>query len=268
MQQESIISKIQFCIENTSAKSHFHNEYEVIFVTEGKIEIIINDKTYLAEKGSIIFISNHEQHSIKVLSEPYKRYYAIIYPKIADKLINNPLLISILKNRPVCFKHCMDISNNIEYVSSLLDKLINENDCEKQLQNELMACYLEELLILVLRSNQDAFPAVQNTNETEIYEIQKYLDKNFTKEIKIADIADKFYISLYYLSHCFKKQTGYSPKQYLLLIRLSYARELLINTDTSITEITEQCGFSDVNNFIRIFKREYTMTPKQYRQLR
>ena len=87
-----------------------------------------------------------------------------------------------------------------------------------------------------------------------------------TVRFHCSDIVLPFYyISLFYLSHSFKKLTGYSPKQYLLLTRMSYARELLITTDTAVKVITDQCGFNDVNNFIRVFKREYQMTPKQYR---
>ena len=265
MEQKSIISKIQYCTANIAWKPHFHNGYEVIFVTSGEIEVIVNNKTYRASRGTIILISNHEHHAIKVISEPYNRYYIIIYPQIADKLINNPLLISILKNRPASFIHCMDISKHMELVTGLFQKLMKENTTKNQLSDDLIACYLKELLILILRDNETAFPNMQKTIKMEIYEIQKYIDTHFAENIQIASLADQYYINLFYLSHSFKKLTGYSPKQYLLLTRMSYARELLITTDTSIKVITDQCGFNDVNNFIRVFKREYQMTPKQYR---
>lgn len=117
----------------------------------------------------------------------------------------------------------------------------------------------------MLRSNKNIFPIIQKTISKDVYEIQKYIDRHFMEDIKISELAKRNHISQYYLSHSFKKLCGYSPKQYLLMTRLSFARELLTITDCSIKEIAYKCCFNDVNNFIRVFKREYNMTPKQYR---
>ena len=59
---------------------------------------------------------------------------------------------------------------------------------------------------------------------------------------------------------------GYSPKQYLLLNRLSYAQELLENSDLPVSQIAFQCGFGDANNFIRAFRESFGLSPSQFRQ--
>ena len=87
----------------------------------------------------------------------------------------------------------------------------------------------------------------------------------FPEDVRIKDLAAKYYINFYYLSHLFREVTGYSPKQYLLLNRLSYAKDLLINTPLSVSEIAYQAGFPDDNGFIRSFKHEFGVTPKKYR---
>ena len=75
-----------------------------------------------------------------------------------------------------------------------------------------------------------------------------------------------FYINHSYLTHVFKQQVGYSPKQYILLNRLSYAQELLETTQLQISQIAYRCGFGDVNNFIRAFKSYSGLSPNQFRQ--
>ncbi|MFR6258370.1 MAG: helix-turn-helix transcriptional regulator, partial [Anaerovoracaceae bacterium] len=102
--------------------------------------------------------------------------------------------------------------------------------------------------------------------QESIYQVQKYIDQNFAQDIKIKELAEKFYINFYYLSHTFKELTGYSPKQYLLLNRLTYSKELLAQTSLSVGEIAMRCGFSDANSFIRTFRRHYGTTPSQYRR--
>ncbi len=63
----------------------------------------------------------------------------------------------------------------------------------------------------------------------------------------------------------FKEVTGYSPMDYLLRIRLSRASELLLNTEQSIAEISEACGFHDANYFSRQFRKRYNCSPRNYR---
>ena len=59
---------------------------------------------------------------------------------------------------------------------------------------------------------------------------------------------------------------GYSPKQYIQLNRLSYAKELLETTSLQVSQIAVQCGFGDVNNFIRAFQEWFGMPPNHFRQ--
>ncbi|MGN1249678.1 MAG: helix-turn-helix domain-containing protein, partial [Candidatus Spyradocola sp.] len=61
------------------------------------------------------------------------------------------------------------------------------------------------------------------------------------------------------------EQVGYSPKQYIKLLRLSYARELMETTDLPVTDVAVKCGFADVNNFIRAFRQTYSVPPGKWR---
>lgn len=103
----------------------------------------------------------------------------------------------------------------------------------------------------------------QGMNET-IQEIIRYLNENFNKDIVQDEIAGKFYISPQYLSRLFKEQTGKNFSDYLIMLRLSKAKELLEETNMSIKDISYSVGYSDPNYFSRLFKKEMGISPSEY----
>ena len=137
---------------------------------------------------------------------------------------------------------------------------------QRELSGEWLTCCIRELLILLYRLCSSSYTFI-HTSHGHIWEVKQYIEQHCTEEdLSISAVAQTFYSSIYYLTHTFKKVTGYTPKQYLQLCRLAAARELLYETDYNITEISQKAGFSDINNFIRYFKREVGVTPGQYRK--
>ncbi|MDQ6422145.1 response regulator [Paenibacillus sp. LHD-117] len=101
-----------------------------------------------------------------------------------------------------------------------------------------------------------------------IKEILTYIHHHFNQEISIQSLSDKFYLSPTYLSQLFKKEVGENFVEYLSRQRIQYACKLLAETDMTISQIGEKCGFNDYFYFTRIFKRLNGMTPTQYRESR
>lgn len=242
---------------------HTHMAHEIIYIKSGIIRLTVGGNSREVRENSIIFLSCLEEHSIDILSEKYERYFLNLLPKKLDKLINDPRLVSICKNRPPDFNHCIEAPLGTE---DIFHSIIEEYNQLDSFSEEIIAARLRELLIKLFRQSSDSFPLPNQSIKSEIFEVQRYIEKNFKKEVLISDIAEQFYINKYYLTHSFKELTGYSPKQYLLLNRLSYAKELLINSSLDISQIAEKSGFYDSNSFIRSFKNEYAITPNVYRK--
>lgn len=95
--------------------------------------------------------------------------------------------------------------------------------------------------------------------------IMGYIDEHFTEKLSLDDIASRFYISKYYLSHAFKKEFKITVIQYILMKRISLAKEKLRYTSDSIETIAGECGLGDASYFNRIFKKTEGVTASRYR---
>ena len=94
----------------------------------------------------------------------------------------------------------------------------------------------------------------------------EYIRENFNKDIQLQDIADHACVDKSYLVRIFKKQYSLTPVSYLIEYRLSYACNLLINTNLSVNEIADMSGYNSTSFFITQFKKNLGVTPLQYKE--
>lgn len=254
--------------QNLELKPHFHNCYEIIFLLEGRIEFKINNKIYTADSSSIIFVSNLESHELKVLNYPYKRFFILIRPDYFQSALGKSELLSIFRYRPEGFNHVVNLSYSDhlqikELILGIHDEITNKSPFWEMNASS----YLSLLFTTLFRKYRNSFPITSlNRSMETILKIQRYIDEHLTEDIKLSDVSRLFYTDMYYLSHLFKKVTGFNFKEYLILQRLSKAKELLLHSPEDITFIGSSSGFNNVNHFIRIFKKFEGITPHQYRK--
>lgn len=253
---------------NGPIKNHIHyrNEYEIIFVEKGSIDLLFGSHRYTVQENNLVFLNNLEQEYLKLHSKSaFFRYCLFFHAPTVDYFLKNPELLSILKNHSDEFRHCLDITPIRDEIVDLLKKMMNANP-KQRYANELITTYLIQLLITVSRFapsivlQRDVRPI-----QKQVFAVQRYLDEHFNELLRISDVSRKFYVSNHYLAHQFKELTGYSPKQYLTLLRLQNAAAMLQDTKLPINEIALESGFSDINNFCKQFKSMYLCTPSQFR---
>ena len=110
--------------------------------------------------------------------------------------------------------------------------------------------------------------AASNHNKNyAVKQIINYLNENYNEKISLEQIAHNMYLSPVYISKIFKEETGESPINYLIKIRLEKARDILLKSnDNSIKSIANQVGYDDVYHFSKLFKKYYGISPLYYRK--
>jgi AraC-like DNA-binding protein len=95
--------------------------------------------------------------------------------------------------------------------------------------------------------------------------VREYIDQHYKEEIRLAQLADIAGMTPVSFSRFFKVRTGRSLTDYIIDIRLGYAARLLVDSTMSIAEICYDCGFNNLSNFNRIFKKKKRCAPKEFR---
>lgn len=140
------------------------------------------------------------------------------------------------------------------------------DDYEDKIEENLL-----EMMYHLLNNFHYLFYEGENLEEDEeqlerYHRIVKYLSNNYMNKVNLQDIAEKEFLSSQYLSYKIKDTFGLGFNEYLNQIRVEESTKLLLDTDRSISDISEELGFSHVRYYNKHFKIHYNMTPLQYRK--
>ena len=119
--------------------------------------------------------------------------------------------------------------------------------------------------IRTLASSSYAKIAVEDDSR-RILKVKSFIAQNYMDELRLKQLADIAGMSSSAFSRFFKLHTGRNLSEYIIDIRLGYAARLLVDTSRSISEISFECGFNNLSNFNRIFKRKKGCSPSEFRE--
>ena len=152
-------------------------------------------------------------------------------------------------------------------VYSLLDTLSSVTDGFYAVQQFLTILY--ELSkcegARTLASSSYAKVAVEDDSR-RILKVKNHISKNYRDELRLSVLADIAGMSPSAFSRFFKLHTGRNLSEYIIDIRLGYAARMLVDTARSISEICFSCGFNNLSNFNRIFKKKKGCAPSEFRE--
>jgi AraC-like DNA-binding protein len=248
----------------------YHIDYEIHFIISGKVEISINENRFIADSNTVIIINTLAPHHYTILEYPYRRYVLMFKENYLRILENDSVLISIFKYKTNPCNQLIKLApEQGQIVRDIFCSLYEEYQAGSPYWDKSMKALLLQLVVYLFRISEKSFPLSslnQTISKTVVYDVQNYINNHFTEPVNLKDTAVMFHTSMHYLCHLFKETTGTTFTQYLLDRRISYAREILSNTNKSIQEISMETGFASMNHFIKTFKKKSGISPSHYRE--
>lgn len=227
--------------------------YEFEYITDDGGTSYINDRSYSIRKGGIILAKPGQ---LRHTDLPYKCLYV-------HAVIEDCELCSLLDSLPSFFMPSDPDSFDAAFRSFLYQKNFpkKENDIDTVIK-------FLEILSLFIKAPLSAENnrAVSSKSIESVHKAISFIDKNYTKNISLDDIASHVHLSKIYFHNLFLRSTGQTPHEYLLSKRLNNAKFLLTVTDKTFSDIAYDCGFSSQTYMTYVFKKKMSLTPTQYKK--
>ena len=246
---------------------HEHSAVEIVLTLEGTVTYTVEDTVYPVRKGEILIIPKDVPHSL-VMGEGSSRYLFLFEP---DPIMN----MRDIKSLSIHFHKTFHLRDGSEAHVRIRELLLRARDTYER--RDLMwntmcySCILRIYATLGQRYLTGVRPrageTVRNVDSEVITAAMTYINNHYKDELTLDDVAQFAGFSRYYFSRSFKKQTGYSFKDYLCQKRVQVAMDLLIRTNRPMKDVAIDSGFGSVATFNRVFREQKGCTPTQYRAI-
>ena len=247
---------------------HWHDEFEIIYVRSGFLTVSISGESYIGKTGEAFVVSPGNLHLMGSQSGTVD-YYTFLFPLKyisfrTDDMLDEKLL------EPLNSGHLMICPRVKDTAKELCEQLIEIYEAKKDESESKITTQVRTKIILlqfILEMWKKGFVIENDTSGRNIVEKEmvSYIQQNFTGKISLKEFGEQFHLSEKYISRYFKEHFHITLSQYITYLRLENAKQLLQDTDLSVTETAMQSGYQNVSYFIRSFKKTYGISPLKYR---
>ena len=242
---------------------HYHEFCKLLFLVSGQGSYFVDGKRYLLSAGDLVLIGSRSVHKPELAEgSTYERIIIYISPDYLQQMSTQDCdLLSLFSGS---HGHVLRLKEQRrKAVFSLVSKLERDLSQEAFGRTILSQADLLHLLVELGRSMEDSatnLPRPSVPENRRVVEIMEYLDRNLAEEIDMDALAERFFISKYYMMRLFQKETGTTIYGYLTQKRLLKAREL-ISSGMRAMESCYACGFHSYSSFTRAYGKYFGTTP-------
>lgn len=261
------VYKIKRDKSSGSQPTHTHPYYEIFYLINGDCTFFIDHNIYKLNRGDLIVVPQGELHKSSFPQHGCSERYVLCFKESNLKWLNDIVGPDFVKE---------SLSTGVisipdkrrDYVESLMNKMIFENEGQDILSPAFIRTGLIELVLFIIRCRRYEENVIKelDVDNQLVQQIATYIYENYDKKLSLEDMSDKFHISRSYLSKKFKAVTGFGFKEYIVNVRIKNACRLLLETNKSITDIAFECGFNDSNYFGDAFRHVKGVSPNKYRK--
>ena len=253
----------------SKVESHTHNYYEFYFFLEGNVDMIIEGDVFSMHPGDLVLIPPKIRHHAEIRNQelPYRRFVFWISQEYCNHLMQlSPDYVYLMQyvqtSKTYLFHNDRITFNNIQ---SLILRLIEEMHSERFGRDAQITLCVNDLVLCLNRLIYVRNVPSSPSEEQDLYrQLTAYIEEHLDEDLSLERLADQFYLSKYHIAHVFKDRIGISIHQYITKKRLALCKEAILG-NANISEIYQTYGFGDYSSFFRAFKKEYGISPKDYR---
>ncbi len=241
-----------FCDKYYHIRRHVFESFLIFYVREGRGYAEQEGRIITVGKGELVFLDCFRPHA----------YYTDTYWEIEWIHFDGPLAKEYYKEitaytfsfRPANPLHC------IHSFQKIFADYHEKNRVNEAVHSKRITDLLTELVLIA----PTCFPPDNMT--TGIEELAAYLAEHACEDMKIEDLAKKFNLSVYHFIRVFKRDTGFTPHEYLIRVRMNLAKFYLKSTSQPLKEIAFRIGYQRESSFCSAFRKFEGMTPGIYRK--
>lgn len=252
---------------------HKHDYIEMIYVLQGGLHQIINNKSMQLKQGEVLFLNKNIEHEIRASGKNDIVLNFIIYPEFLKYIYT----IMDRENKLSKFFQSSDC-NDMYDAEYIYYKVSDVDDIQMSLQKIIDIYYLKQKMAqekikfmlgyffvqLLEQQERTEFYVVDNFEKRMIRKVMNYLDENY-KTARLQKIAEQLSYSPDAICKIIKENLGLTFKELLQKKRLEKATELLIHSSDTVENVIYEVGYDNATYFYRIFKDKYNCSLKEYR---
>lgn len=231
-----------------------HPTYQLFIARLGEGELTVDGKTYKVRENTAFFLPYGYPHSYKPVSNGWYLDWVSFGGEYAPMLLENWGFNG--------FEFFSD------YDTSRMHRIVNKMyytlKSDKLYGNHYASAQLYDLLI-EFRRGADKRQSMYDSQPYAIANVLEYMEEHYREHLKLNDLAKAAQVTEQHLCRLFKKSFKLRPMEYLAQYRVAQAKDLLVQTNKPICEISDEVGFQDSSYFSVVFKKYEKMTPGEYR---
>ena len=240
---------------------HFHTEWELIWLLDNPMMVSGGGKSFRAERGSLLLFQPNEPHELHQIQGDCTFLCLQVSPELL-RLENDLVVEAILLNSFLGQKS----GQMRDALLQIADAYLNREGYNSLLCiGKVCLIFYEILSAVPVRAITREERISQEKRNKRLTSLIRFVDENYMHKIRLSDFAEAEGFSMSYLSHFIKSTLNQSFQEYVNSVRVNCACKLISGGEEKLTAVCMASGFSDYRYFSSAFKRQFGMTPEQYK---
>lgn len=250
---------------------HFHNCVEIGYLCEGSCKLILEDKVLVVKSPAVTILPPNKPHFTQACSDDTNRWNWIYVDPVRLLTALNPVQLNMLHHYlSLAHDHeCVFTAEEATEIIQLVRIILNEMENKAPHYKTIVRALFTSLFPMIIRRLPETAESMtrEGTHRPErISPAITYIEENYMNDIFVEELAALCHVSVTHLRRLFHQSLGWSPQEYVHVVRIGHACDILFNEDCSVTDVANRVGYTAPSSLTRQFRLMYGISPNQWRQ--